>query len=101
MERTRSAAGLKHGAQYGRRDDPGRLRGIRTRRRPALGAVRKVRPHGRAEIVVYVENSGDYTVPLTAVRAVHSGKVIVDAAKLDQKLRRAIGHAHDAEDPNA
>jgi len=27
--------------------------------------------------------------------------VIVDAAKLDQKLRRAIGHAHDAEDPNA
>jgi hypothetical protein len=67
----------------------------------AFGAVRKVRPHGRAEIVVYVENSGDYTVPLTAVRAVHSGKVIVDAAKLDQKLRRAIGHAHDAEDPNA
>ena len=67
----------------------------------ALGAVRKVRPHGRPELVVYVENSGDYTVPLTAVRAVHSGKVIVDAAKLDQKLRRAIGHAHDAEDPNA
>jgi hypothetical protein len=32
---------------------------------------------------------------------VHSGKVIVDPAKLDQKLRRAIGHAHDAEDPNA
>jgi hypothetical protein len=67
----------------------------------AFGAVRKVRPHGRAELVVYVENSGDYTVPLAAVRAVHSGKVIVDAAKLDQKLRRAIGHAHDAEDPNA
>jgi hypothetical protein len=64
----------------------------------AFGAVRKVRPHS---LVVYVENSGDYTVPLSAVRAVHSGKVIVDAAKLDHSLRRAIGHAHDAEDPNA
>jgi hypothetical protein len=66
----------------------------------AFGAVRKVRPHGRPEITVYVENSGDYAVPLSAVHAVHSGKVIVDPAKLDHKLRRAIGHAHDAEDPN-
>lgn len=67
----------------------------------AFGAVRRVRPHGRPELVVYVENSGDYTVALSAVRAVHSGKVIVDSAKLDRTLRRAIGHAHDAEDPNA
>ncbi len=66
----------------------------------AFGAVRQVKPHGRPEFVVYVENAGDFTVPLAAVSAVHSGKVIVDAAKLDKKLRQAIGHAHAAEDPN-
>ncbi len=66
----------------------------------AFGAVSKVKPHGRPAFVVYVENSGDYTVPFSAVRAVHAGKVIVDPAKLDSNLRRAIGHAHDAEDPN-
>ena len=69
-------------------------------RAKAFGAVRQVAPHGRAEIVVYVENSGDYAVPLSAVSAVHAQKVIVDPAKLELRLRRAIGHAHDAEDPN-
>ena len=64
-----------------------------------FGAVRQVRPHGRAEIQVYVENAGDFTVALSAVEAVHAQKVIVDCQKLDPKLRRAIGHAHDAEDP--
>ena len=67
----------------------------------AFGAVRKVRPHGRAEFVVYVENAGDFTIPLSAIKAVHSSKVIVDTQKLDKKLRQAIAHAHDAEDPNA
>ena len=66
----------------------------------AFGAVRQVSPHGRPEFVVYVENAGDFTVPLSAVKAVHSQKVIVDCGKLDRKLRQAIGHAHDAEDPN-
>jgi hypothetical protein len=66
----------------------------------AFGAVREVSPQGRPEFVVYVENAGDFTVPLGAVKAVHSQKVIVDRAKLDAKLRRAISHAHDAEDPS-
>jgi hypothetical protein len=64
-----------------------------------FGAVREVSPHGRPELVVYVENAGDFTIPLTAVKAVHSQKVIVDCDRLDRRLRRAIGHAHDAEDP--
>ena len=66
----------------------------------AFGAVRQVSPHGRPELVVYVENAGDFFVPFDAVEAVHSQKVIVSPAKLDLRLRRAIGHAHDAEDPN-
>ena len=66
----------------------------------AFGAVRQVSPHGRPELVVYVENAGDFVVPLAAVEAVHAQKVIVNCSKLDHKLRKAIGHAHDAEDPN-
>ena len=66
----------------------------------AFGAVRQVSPHGRAELVIYVENAGDFTVPLSAVSAVHAQKVILAKDKLDVKLRRAISHAHDAEDPS-
>lgn len=60
----------------------------------AIGAVREVRKH---ELVIYVENAGDFNVPFTAVEAVHSGKVILSCGKLDMRLRQAIGHAHDAE----
>jgi hypothetical protein len=63
-----------------------------------FGAVRKVSSH---ELVVYVENAGDFTVPLSAVESVHSEKVIFSCAKLDRGLREAIGHAHDAEKPGA
>jgi hypothetical protein len=61
-----------------------------------FGAVRAVTP----ELIVYVENAGEFTVPNSAVKAVHAQKVIVDRAKLDRKLRQAIAHAHDAEDPD-
>jgi hypothetical protein len=66
----------------------------------AFGAVRQVAPQGRQEIVIYVENAGDFYVPLDAVEAVHAQKAILARAKLDKKLRQAIAHAHDAEDPS-
>jgi hypothetical protein len=66
-----------------------------------FGAVRQITPHGRPELVIYVENAGDFVVPLTAVEAVHSQKVILSCGKLDIRLRQAIGHAHDAEAPGA
>jgi hypothetical protein len=65
-----------------------------------FGAVRAVSPNGRPELVIYVENARDFVVPLSAVEAVHSQKVILTCGKLDGGLRRAIGHAHDAEEPN-
>ena len=61
-----------------------------------FGAVRRVSPH---ELVIYVENAGDFTVPLDAVESVHSEKVILNCRKLDSRLRKAIGHAHDQEKP--
>ena len=64
-----------------------------------LGAVRQLRPGGRPEIVVYIENAGDFVVPLTAVRDVHDEKVVLDCDKLEPRLKQAIGHAHVVEDP--
>ena len=45
----------------------------------SFGAVRQVRKH---EIVIYVENGGDFVVPLDAVMDAHSEKVILDSGKL-------------------
>jgi hypothetical protein len=61
-----------------------------------FGAVRQVAPHGRPELVVYVENAGDFVVPLDAVEVIHSQKVILNCRKLEPRLQEAIGHAHDA-----
>ncbi|HKU55318.1 MAG TPA: hypothetical protein VJP60_08125 [Rhizomicrobium sp.] len=62
-----------------------------------FGAVRQVRKH---ELVVYVENAGDFEIPLSAIQDAQAGKVILDSAKLDPKLKEAIGRAHIGEDPN-
>lgn len=62
------------------------------------GAVRVVH---RDEVIVYIENAGDFAIPFDAIRAVHSEKVILDRAKLDPATLSAILHAHSAEDPNA
>jgi hypothetical protein len=62
----------------------------------AFGAVRRVH---KDAIVVYVENAGDFEVPLSAVNDAHSEKVILDSGKLDAKLREAIRRAHSGEDP--
>jgi hypothetical protein len=51
--------------------------------------------------VIYVENASDFVVPFSAVEAVHSQKVILSCGKLERRLRQAIGHAHDAEEPSA
>lgn len=61
-----------------------------------FGAIRDVQSD---RLVVYVENAGDFTVPLSAVEAVHSQKVVFACGRLDARLREAIGHAHDAEQP--
>lgn len=61
-----------------------------------IGAVRQVNSKA---IVIYVENAGDFVVPMSAVKTVHSQKVILDPAKLDKAMLKAIGHAHDREDP--
>jgi len=65
----------------------------------AVGAVRQVSPGGKPQIVVYVENAGDFVVPLSAVKEVFSEKVVLQTAMLSLELRQAIAHIHDVEDP--
>jgi hypothetical protein len=65
-----------------------------------FGAVRGLVPQTGA-LIVYIENAGDCEVPVSAVRRVHDGKVVVDVGRLDARLRTAIAHAHDREEPGA
>ena len=62
----------------------------------SFGAVRRIR---KDAIVVYVENSGDFEIPLNAVKDAEAEKVILDSARLDTKLLDAIRRAHTGEDP--
>jgi hypothetical protein len=62
-----------------------------------FGAVREIARDGR-DLTVYVENAGDFVIPMGAVVSVQSEKVTFDCKKLDAKLRSAIGHAHDREE---
>ena len=62
-----------------------------------IGGVRSVSP---TSLVIYVENAGEFTVPLSAVADVHSQKVMLNPRKLDKVMLKAIGHTHDREDPS-
>jgi len=61
-----------------------------------IGAVRGV---GSDHVVIYVENAGEFIVPMAAVRKVHDQKVMLNPRLLDKALLSAIGHVHDSEDP--
>jgi hypothetical protein len=41
-------------------------------------------------LVIYIQNAGDFVVPLEAVHRVHDGKVIVDVGRPDARLRETI-----------
>ncbi len=61
----------------------------------AIGAVRSFLGN---DLVIYIENAGDFTLARSAVKDVHEHKVILDGSKLDEKIRTAITLAHSAED---
>ena len=63
------------------------------------GGVRGLAPESGSGIVIHVENAGEFTIPIDAVRSVHDGKIVLDRSGLDQPLLDAIAHAHDSEVP--
>lgn len=64
-----------------------------------IGSVRRLLPNESA-LVIYVENGGDFTIPASAVRSVHSGKVMLDVDKLPSPVREALANARKAEYPH-
>jgi hypothetical protein len=56
-----------------------------------IGAVRGTKGRG---LLVYVEGSGDFVVPVDAIRSARYGKIVLDAAKLDERFLEA---AHESE----
>jgi hypothetical protein len=64
--------------------------------REGIGAVRGVT---QDSLVIFVENAGEFIVPMTAVRKVHDQKVMLNPSLLDKALLDAVGHVHDSEDP--
>jgi hypothetical protein len=63
----------------------------------SFGAVRQVR---KSALMVYVENAGDFEIPISAVKDAEAEKVILDATRLEPKLLEAIRRAHTGEDPH-
>ncbi|MEA5124241.1 hypothetical protein [Xanthomonas floridensis] len=61
-----------------------------------VGAVRDLRNDG-TELVINIENGGDFVLPVSAVRDVHSGKVLLDVDRLPEDVRNALRHVHDSE----
>ena len=61
-----------------------------------IGAVRRASDQS---IVVYIENSGEFTLPRKAVAKVHDHKVMLDPRQVPSELLEALHHVHDREDP--
>lgn len=61
-----------------------------------VAAVREVRS---GELVINIQNAGDFVVPIGAVRDVHSQKVVLDVDRLEPRVREALKHVHEREDP--
>lgn len=59
-----------------------------------IGAVRKIE---RDHLVVYVEAAGDFIVRGPEVKAIHYGKVVLEADKVDPRLLEAARSAHERE----
>lgn len=59
-----------------------------------VAAVREVRDD---ELLINIQNGGDFTIPRTAVRDVHEKKVVLDLQALSPEVCKALGHVHDDE----
>jgi hypothetical protein len=64
-----------------------------------VGAVRDLAPGGRDEIVIYIENGGEFAVPIAAICSVHDEKVVLDSHQLERPILDAVARAHDREVP--
>jgi hypothetical protein len=59
-----------------------------------VGAVKEV---AKDHLIIYIENSGEFRIDGPGVQSAHDGKLILDPAKLDPALAKAIAKAHTSE----
>jgi hypothetical protein len=62
-----------------------------------IGSVREI---SSDQLVIQVENAGDFALPMDAVHTVHFDKVVLSPDKLDPGTLNAMRHAHDKETEN-
>ena len=59
-----------------------------------VGAIKQV---AHDYLIIYVENAGDFRIEGPAILSAHDGKLVLDPAKLEPKLAKAIANAHARE----
>lgn len=59
-----------------------------------IGAVRQVMPD---QVVVYIENAGDFIVRGPQVKSAHDGKLVIDPTHAEPALLDAARSAHERE----
>lgn len=64
-----------------------------------VGSVRRLMRDENA-VLVYIENGGDFVIPAKGIRAVHSGKVLLDLDHLPEPVLKAIANARKSEYPH-
>jgi hypothetical protein len=66
-----------------------------------FGAIRQVAPGGRDELIVFIQNEGNFIVPSRAVRSAHDSKVMLDRSQLGERVLGAISRAQQSGKANA
>lgn len=56
--------------------------------------VAHIRSANLRQVYIFVEDSGDFTLPRDVVKSADNGKVVVFCKKLPIQMRAAIGHLH-------
>lgn len=60
----------------------------------AVGAIRKI---SNGSVSIYVENAGEFYIPNSSIRSVHSHKVILNHEMMTAQFLLATRHAHEGE----
>ncbi|UNE61277.1 hypothetical protein [Xanthomonas oryzae] len=61
-----------------------------------VGAIGDIR-NGGDELLITIENGGDFVLPVPVVCDVHWGKVMLDVDQLPDHVRNALRHSHGSE----
>lgn len=61
--------------------------------------VAHVRRSNLREIFIFVEDSGDFTLPRDAIKAANDGRIVLFCKKVPIEMRAVIGHLHGESDP--